>query len=165
MWKLRYRGSLGDKTNVYFPLNTIFLNDLFNECGIPDKYQKIILKINIPLLWKKHEAEEFVTGYPFDVTGQETKKVDNKKIVHFVDKVEPDNFIKIKRSISIKTALDKIDYEEVITFYKELKEQGFLKNYLEALIKLFGLNQDLIFDIENIEQINKSHKPFVINKR
>lgn len=108
------------------------LNTVFEKNGIPEKYRIIIIQMNIPHFGP--EAEEYLTKIDFDVTGHtKFKKTDNPKMIcgraflnGFCDYAE------------FNTPMEYKTYDEVMKFYKELKDMELLESYINSIQQFFS---------------------------
>ena len=127
-----------------FLTETITSDLVFNMNNIPEEFQKLIIKINIPFFLYK-EGEEYITGLPFDLTGGKITKENGKKYIeisncpmqygYFID-----NNVKL---LKIKTELKHRTYEDVQTFIKKLQDNNLLKEYFMSINQLFYPPLDL----------------------
>lgn len=137
--------NISKKTKKKENSNNIEISEIFEQYNIPKEYQKLVLKLHLYDFLAKYESEEFVTGTPFDITGQKIQKKDGKKVLH-IKSVNMPSVIDMYSPIIIT------NYNEVISFYKELKEKNYLNDYIEA-VKHF-----LTFDINLSNKVKKKSK-------
>ena len=140
--------------------DNIDFSKLLDQYNIPKEYQKLVLKLHLHEFLSKYESEEFVTGIPFDITGQKIEKKDGKKILHIKSVNTPS-------IIEIHSPIIKKNYNEVIIFYKELKEKGYLNDYVKAIKKFLMFDMDLYNDIrKKSKKDNKVYKiEFVVGQK
>ena len=128
--------------------------ELFDKNKVPLEYQKIIIKVNIPVIFSKYEAEELTTGFPFDLTTGKIEKEDNQEFICASNLPGYFNGQIFDRNISFKTKLQYINYDEVMKFLGKIYDKGYFQQYLESIKQLYSLNLDLdfIFKVWNEEK-------------
>lgn len=146
----------------------VILDDIFKRKNIPSEYHKIIIMMCIFDLFVKGDACEYITKYPFDITGNKVKKEGNKKIVTGTQKR---NIYKglgapnIEQAVTIISPLKYVGYEEIMKFYKKMKEEGYIYDYIRALNEFFDLSIDLDFIFEKHKAGEKSSKILKLYKK
>ncbi len=112
----------------------ISASDTFSKFNIPEDYQKIIISINKKLFRSK--AKEFITDFKFDTShmfrnGEEKYLTVEKNVEKYDEKV-------LFNRIKLITPLNNIiDQEQVVSFYRTLDSNGYLKQYIEAVYNFF----------------------------
>lgn len=125
----------------------IKIKDIFEKYNIPEKYHKIIIKINIPFALK-NEAEEFTLGFTFDITGGKLTKENNKKYIEVSNKISYNPTHKQLKKINFKTEIKHYKFNDIIKFLKEIYNEGYLENYLRTIKEIFDITLDLDYLIE-----------------
>ena len=114
----------------YYVIGKAKAKEIFEKNNTPEKFQKIIIKITSPLL-TGHEAEEFIFGMGFDLTGRRVERINKELYVNgvscpiFYDNNGFHDFIEFK------TRIKKVRYNEIISFLKDLKNEGLLEIYID----------------------------------
>lgn len=137
------------------------ISDLFNACDIfeknnvPDEYRKIIVKINLPFTLG-YEAEEYITGFPFDITSGKIVKENDKKIItvsnySYLNKA-------IINEISFRTELIYFNFDDVKDFLSKLDENGLLNLYIKSVEDFFGTHINLDLNYNEFVQDKKLYK-------
>jgi len=140
---------------------SVRLEDIFKRKNIPSEYQKIIIMMCIFDIFVNGDACEYITGYPFDITGNKIKKEGKRKIVTGSYKRNIHKGIgynNIQQSVIVKTPLEYVGYEEIMNFYKKMKEEGYVYDYIRSLNEFFDLNVYLDFIFEKHNNGEKSFK-------
>ena len=65
LYEVERVATYNDFDNIYHKKEKVSASEIFTRNNVPDKYQKIIVKVSSPLFSKK-EAEEYIIGYPFN---------------------------------------------------------------------------------------------------
>ena len=128
--------------------------ELLDKNNVPLEYQKIIVKVNVPMIFSKYEAEEVTTGFPFDLTAG---KIENNGVEKFICASNLPGYFNgqtFERNIYFRSKLQYNNYDEVMDFLGEIYDNGYFKQYLESIKQLFSLNLDLeiLFTIWNEEK-------------
>lgn len=123
-----------DTNNVLIKVHSssISAKEIFNNKKVSEKNQKIILKLCINKMFPVGDAVEFLTGIPFDITGNNIREKDSKLIINATD---TNNL-----NILIENELIKYSSKEVIDFYNNLKNSDDLEKYINSLNTLFKCN-------------------------
>ena len=159
LYELQRIFEFNDSWNNYCERGKVKAKEYFDNNNIPEEYQKIIIKITSPLL-TGHEAEEFILGMAFDLTGKRVEKINNELYVNgvncpiFYDNQGFYNFI------NFKTRIKKVRYNEIISFFKEIKKEGLLEGYINSLKEFFDISLKInyTFDDDNILDAIKEYK-------
>lgn len=165
LYKIRRQSGFNDWFNIYIPDKMIDAREIFRKNNIPEEFQKIIVKINIPFCLKK-EAEEYTTGFPFDITAGQIEKENNQKVITVSNcPIFEDNQIFIDK-IKFRTKISYSNFEDVINFLLKIDEKGYLKSYLQIIKDFFdiSINLDLLFQSWNESQ-EKTKKALKIYKK
>ena len=92
--------------------NIINIKQTFEKNGIPEEFQKIILKTNISL-FKKNKLKEYTTGCPLDIKNikKELAYSNYEDVMNFLQKVDNEGYLKnylqsIKEFLNISVNLD-----------------------------------------------------------
>lgn len=146
IYKMKREASFNDFNNIYYYDKEISAEEIFNKNGIPQELQKIIIKINIPMFFKD-EGNEYLTDFPFDITGGQISKVNNDKyITAYSKKIFHDNQL-FERTIKFTTHIKYFKYNEVVEFIMNLVNEGYLEKYLKSLKEIF----DITYKLEHIQ--------------
>ena len=123
-----------DTDNVFIKLygTDICSTDIFNNNKVLEKHKKIVLKLCINKIYPVGDAIELLTKIPFDITGNNIKKEDDKLIINATD---TNNL-----SIFIENELIKYSSKDVLEFYNDLKNSNDLENYIKSVNILFKCN-------------------------
>jgi len=153
----KYKKS-GEETNKE---TSIKIEELFKRKNIPSEYHKIMIMMCVFDFCINGDACEYVTGFPFDITGNRIKKEGKKKIVTGTRTSSVYRGLEkgtITQSVVIKTPLEYVGYEEIMNFYKKMKDDGYAYDYIKVLNEFFNLNIDLDFIFELHSKGEKSSK-------
>lgn len=132
--------------------------EIFSKYGVLEEYQKIVIGLNSI---DKHDAFEFITGYPFNLM-KKKRKIGNFSVNIFGNNF---NLNPGRNYIAIKTVCDVVSYDDVMNYFCELHSLGYLENYLRALMELFDLNVDLEFIFSERLNNTKSKTLRLYNKK
>jgi len=106
------------------------LNAIFDENNIPKELQKLIIRVTqFPF---RSEWEEYITAIPFDLSEGKISKEEGKKVIEFYSSCSD-------YSVGVRTDLEFKTKEDVEKIMKQIRENGYLNNYVNSLIQLFGL--------------------------
>ena len=140
--------SFNDFDNVYYKTGEETLDTIFEEYEIPKEFRKVAFKINSPLLFKRL-VEDYITKIEYSITSD---KVDDKLLISGQTKsaffYETFNF----KSFPIF-----VSYEELLLFYKQLREKGILENYIKAISNFYRIN-DITKNIEKYNSIMAQYR-------
>ncbi len=106
------------------------LSEIFDKNHVPADLQKLIIKVNLTLFSLNEEAEEYITGIPFDISGAEFSSDDGKSYIN--SKCTTDS-IRFKDEFNYKT------YVDVISFINKLRENGCINEYVKSIVQFFNL--------------------------
>ena len=163
VYKVIREDAFNDFCNVYEPNGMIDTNSVFENNGIPEEFRKVIVKINIPFCLKK-EAEEYTTGFPFDITAGKIEKVNNKKTISASSRITYDYYAneQFRDKIKFRTELVYSNFNDVMDFLLKVDDEGYLKQYLQSIIEFFdiSINLDLVEEawIESKQNARKAIK-------
>lgn len=173
LYKVNRTASLNDFYNIYEENGTISAKQIFEKYEVPEEFQKIIVKINIPFCLK-NEAEAYMMGIPFDFTGGKIEKVNNKKIINVTSCPIYDYYANynFKDKIKFRTEINYYTFNDIINFFIKLEYEGYLKLYLKSIKEFFdkSLNIDILLDSWNESQKNvnkalKLYKKKTLNRK
>lgn len=153
LYRMERLFEFNDFNNVYTPEDVITAKEIFDKYNIPEEFQKIIVKINIPF-FIKYEAEEYVMGFPFDLTGGKIEKENGRKYINALNApLFRDNWV-FRDKIKFRTELKYFKYDDVMEFLYEVRDAGYLKLYMHAINDFFDNNVDLdyMFDVWDEEK-------------
>ena len=139
--------------NIYTKDKVISAKTIFDKYNVPEKFQKIVVKINSPFFIKR-EVEEYTMGFPFDITAGKIEKENNDKYISASNfPFIYDNQV-FKDKIKFKTQLKYSKFDEVIDFLSQIKDSGYLLLYLNSIKDFFDVNLDLdyLYEIWNQEK-------------
>lgn len=149
LWLLR---RFRDESNVYeqyYSNGIILARDIFSFNGIPECYQKIVMKSGFVTHLKKCDVTEFVSDFPFYfVKHSDDRKYVQANCMPFHDSISNQIFYNF---VSFSTNIDYTSFDLVIEFFKKLYNDGFLFLYLKSLKELFDLNVVIVNNIDKIE--------------
>lgn len=147
LYKVKREYALNDFYNTYTPDRIINAEEVFSKYGIPEEFQKIIVKVSTPF-FTKHEAQEYTMGFPFDITASKIERENNKKYINASNRPIFYDSQVFSRTIKFKTQFKYSNYEEVMDFLGRIDDSGYLKEYLQAIKDLFNIRVDLDYIIE-----------------
>lgn len=153
LYRMERLFEFNDFNNVYTPEDVITAKEIFDKYNIPKKFQKIIVKINIPF-FIKYEAEEYTMGFPFDLTGGKIEKENGKKYINALNApLYYDNWL-FRDKIKFRTELKYFKYNDVMVFLYEVRDAGYLRLYMQAINDFFDNSVDLdyIFNVWDEEK-------------
>lgn len=153
LYNMKREYGFNDWFNVYTLDKIINAKKIFEKYNIPEEFQKIIIKINIPFFIIT-EAEEYTMGFAFDLTGRKIEKKNNIKYITATNKpFLYDNQI-FENTIKFKAQLTYAKFDDVINFLIQLDNNDYLKSYLESIKEFFGIsiNINSLIDAWNQEK-------------
>jgi len=156
LYNVKREFAFNDWDNVYTSDRIIDAKEIFDKYGIPEEFQKIIVKINIPF-FIKYEAEEYTMGFRFDITAGRIEKENNDKYISVSNyPVLYDNQV-FRNKIKFKTQLKYFKFNEVIDFLIKIDDRGYLRSYLESIKEFFdiALDLDYLYEVWNQEKSAK----------
>ena len=157
LYKVTREAAFNDFYNVYEPNGMMDASQIFEKNGVPEEFQKIIVKINIPFSLKK-EAEEYTMGFPFDITAGKIEKENNKKIITVSSCPIYDYYAnqEFRDKIKFRTELVYSNFDDVMNFFVAVDKKGYTKLYLQSIKEFFDMsvNLDLLFQSWNEYQKN-----------
>lgn len=106
----------------------VSISDIFEQNGVPEKYRKFILKLNLNSIFKDSDAKEYISGYPIDF-------INTRKIYEGVNLV---GFGCQKVALVFRFLLNMVNNEGAMAFYDDLVSSGFLDAYLRVIGEVFG---------------------------
>ncbi|MBQ6324152.1 MAG: hypothetical protein IJI22_04930 [Bacilli bacterium] len=120
----------------------------FAERNIPKKYWKLVIVIpkNLKLNSLKSTIE-YVTHMPFVIKGEKTNGG------YYISGVTKEK--SIYSVLRFNSLAETVDFEEIKKFYIDLEEDGFLDNYFDMLLQIFGFENSIIRD-EVFEKVAKA---------
>ena len=159
LYEMERTFAFNDSFNDHYVIGKEKATEFFLKNNIPEKFQKIIIKITSPLL-TGYESEEFLLGMHFDLTGRRVERINKELYVNgvscpiFYDNNGFHDFIEFK------TRIKKVKYENVLLFLKELKKEGLLESYIDSLKEFFdiSINVKYTIDDENVLESIKQYK-------
>ena len=130
------------------------VKSFFDKNNIPQRYQKIIVEINIPLLRSHYEAQEFTQGVPFDLTAGKVEKIGDQKYLTASTLPIYNTEQLGKMKISFKTKLDFYTIDDIVNFMDDINASKYLVKYLLAIKEVFNTNFDIneIYNVWNKEK-------------
>lgn len=159
LYEMERTFAFNDSFNDYYVIGKAKAKEIFEKNNIPEKFQKIIIKIDLSLL-SKYEGEEFILGMGFDLTGRRVERINKELYVNgvscpiFYDNNGFHDFIEFK------TRIKKVRYDVIISFLKDLKNEGLLESYIDSLKEFFdiSINVKYTIDDENVLESIKEYK-------
>ena len=119
---------------------TAYLNDyieaekVFDYFGLPEEYQKIIIKVNNYLFRKS--AREFVTGFKFDELEEEKRIRACISYENLKGYSISGNQLLFDR-IKLNTEAKYYNIIQVLKFLKQVDDAGYLEKYIQSLDNIF----------------------------
>ena len=121
-----------DFVNVYYAKGWNSVRNIFNFKNIPLEFQKIIVGVSSSSFSKN--MEEFLTGYHFDeVKIRKDKFCGTRKIYALGKRFDGNTIID---DVRFDSDIHYITAEEVVKFYKQLSDSGYLNDYLDSINQL-----------------------------
>lgn len=154
-------GLYNNSNDISISETTIKSKEIFDKYDIPEKFQKIIIKVNMPFVLK-NEAEEYTMGFPFDLTSGKVTKENDKNYINITASIE-NKYNKEAKRIAFKTEIKYLKFKEIINFLRAIYNEGYIKNYLSVIKELFDISLDLEYLIEVWNQeknVNKAIKKY-----
>ena len=163
LYKVTRKCAANDFYNIYKPNGMIEASQFFEKNGIPEELRKIIVKINIPFCLKK-KAEEYMAGFPFNITAGKIEKENNKSIISVSSYPVYDYYenYEFREKIKFSTELAYSTFDDVMFFLLKVYDEGFFKKYLQSIKEFFevSINLDLVKEtwIESKQNARKAIK-------
>lgn len=137
IYKFVKNGLFNYKYDLY---NFIRVSDIFEQNNIPEEYRKIIVKINLPFTLG-YESEEYITGFPFDISSGKITKENDKKIItvsnySYLNKI-------YRNEINFKAELIYFNFDDIKEFLLKLDNNGLLNLYIKSVEEFFWVHIDL----------------------
>lgn len=130
-----------DFWNEYEPVGVVQATEIFNEQGVPQQFQKIALRL--PGVFQRNQGQEVLTGRSFSIV--KLRRSNEYDIVEFPRYYSGDV---IGSSIYSTSPTDTSSYDDVLSFYNQLAENGYLEQYVESIKNMFYVPHELKFDGE-----------------
>lgn len=130
-----------DFWNEYPPTGQITAKEIFEKHQIPEEFQKLAFVLPTCKCCNAN-GQEVLTGRQFQILKN------NQQKEYFGD--ECSRWISgdiIGGSVKFKTPKQKQKYSDVVSFYEQLTEQGYLEQYIEAIKNIFF--QEYEYNINN----------------
>ena len=123
-----------------FTQNRDLLTLLFEKYGVPDRYQKIFVRKNA-----FDKLEDFFSGVDFEI------KITSDKRINLLLKKKTDQPNIDYHVYAIYGNEGKISYSQLMSFYKTLHKEGYLRGYLRAINEYFilGIDLDYLFELND----------------
>lgn len=157
LYDVKREATFNDFENFYTPTHKIDISPDFSRYGVPVNFRKVVLKKNAPFLIKG-SLEEYVLGFSFDVLKNNSRGIEGVNQPVFYDNQCFYN------KYTFSSSIDFVSYESVISFLQEIKDNGYLKNYICALNSFFDmyLNVDECFetygDVDDVKRFVKEFR-------
>lgn len=150
LWLLREFSDESDLYSQYYSNGVVSAKDIFDSNGIPECYQRIVMKSEFITHLKKYDVTEFVSDFPFYFVNHRNnkRKFIDANCMPFYDSISNQTFYNF---VSFKVLIDSVSFDLVIDFFKNLYNDGFLFLYFKSLKDLFDLNTVAVNNIDNIE--------------
>ena len=133
IYEVQREFSFNDFDNVFYETGKENAEAIFEANGVPEEFRKVVIKVNIPQLFG-YEAEDYLTGYPFDITGYTRfKRKDDIKYI-----CGQGLYKKLNEYVSFKTLFDFKSYYDVIAFYNRIKDAGLSEEYVKSVSQFFA---------------------------
>lgn len=153
-----------DFENVYMPDKVVTSSDVCDKYNIPEEFKKIIVKVNIPFL-RKRSAEEYIMGFPFDMTGYYLQKEESKNYINISNcPFVYDNQI-FNDKIKFRTEFKYFKYTDVIEFLSKIRDRGYLELYLCAIKDFFDISVNLDCLLESLNEEKDTKKALIRYKQ
>ena len=155
-----------DYENIYNRVGKISANEIFDKNNVPKEFQRIIIMISTPIFSKK-EAEECITGYPFNFQAKSIKNAGNKKYIMMNNRPIYYDGCMFNDKFVFKTEERYTSINNVMYFLEEIHKEGYLENYLQSIKEFFNisLDFDILFASWNETQSMKKAKNLYMKRR
>lgn len=153
LYKVKREAAFNDFFNVYTPDDVVAAKEFFYKYNVPEEFQKIIVKINIPF-FIKYKAEEYTMGFSFDIAKSKIEKENNNKQISVFSYPVLYNGEVFLDKIKFKTQLEYSRFNEVIDLLAQIDDSGCLQSYLKAIKDFFDISIDLdyLYEVWNEEK-------------
>lgn len=115
----------------------------FDKNGIPDEFQKVIIKIKPKPIFNRY-ACEYTLNIPLDLNFKQLSDENHIDIQNIED--EDSTF-----GITCYDHFEPSSYDQVIQFLENLKLKGLLPNYLKSIATFF--NDSMSFETEKVKKM------------
>ena len=139
-----------DFWNEYVPYDSTSAKTFFEAEQVPEQYQKIVFALpTCPCC--KSNGKEILTGRQFTIVKEKTSKE------YFGEECGRwyDGDV-IGGSITFDVPRKKSSYNDILSFYEELTENGYLDQYVSAINNMFYLKNELAFNGEQTKVEDKA---------
>lgn len=164
LYNVKREFAFNDWDNVYIPNKIIDAKEIFDKYNIPEEFQKIIIKVNIPFFIKT-EAYEYIFGYPFDITAGKIEMDNNQKYITVANSQIFSNGHVFRDKIKFKTRLNYFNFDGVNEFLQNVESNGYLELYLQSIIDFFDESLDLEEVLEIWNKEKNSPKSLVLYRK
>ncbi len=151
-----------DNANIYEKDIIMSASKIFKKNNVPKDFRKIIIKLNrllTPSNSKNINSNEFVSGKELKLS---VSKKGNVRTFEGTNEHEVDLFNWYYAPQNTFLVNDRsYSYESVIEYFKKMKENGCLEDYLKSLYEVFGFTY---FEYEEDKFIENS-KEFVLKMK
>ncbi len=152
LYRIEREFTFNDFDNIYYKDGIINGVESFKKNNIPQKFQKIIIKLNSPFA-PERIIKEYLLGLPFRINGIE--EIEGQIYIKFVNKPRYYDGQTFNDEIFFKTRLIYSSIDDVKRFLKNMRQEGYLELYLQSLNDLFKISST-----RYIEQDSKSSYGF-----
>ena len=128
-----------DFVTVYYDKGWTYARKYFDLNNVPLEFQKIIVEITSSCFSKN--IEEFFVGYHFSEAKFKRENDSKSKKIYALGKIFDGNIV--VDNIRLNSDIYYIGYDEVVSFYQNLNDKGYLKRYLSSLSQLFNLGKNI----------------------
>lgn len=157
IFELRQELICNDKVNIFEKDTIVSASKIFKKNNVPKDFRKIIIKLNriiTPSNSNNVKSYEFLSAKPIDLSVCKKESVRTFKGTNKVNEDLCDWFLAPLNNFIVN---DKTySYESVIEFFKKMKENGCLEDYLKSIYEIFNLSYHLHFMYE--ENLKESKK-------
>lgn len=150
-----------DFWNEYLPCGETTAEEVFRKHQIPEEFHKIAFSLpTCPCC--KSNGSEVLTGRGFTIykNRQQKEYFGNESGRWFAGDV-------IGGSLRFITPNKKAKYANIVSFYEQLTEAGYLEQYIEAIKSMFFLDHELAFSGEPTKVEDKASsilKPYFVKQ-
>ena len=138
-----------DFWNEYVPCGISTAAKIFKEHELPEQFHKIAL--TVPQLPGAHGGQEILTERPFYIY----KNRKHKKYIGSEQGRWYDGDV-VPCSLEFTTPLKKSTYKDVLNFYEQLTEEGYLETYIEAMKSIFFVENELCWNKQKTKLEDKA---------
>lgn len=124
----------------YYPNGELSAKVIFNAYGIPSNYQKIVMKKDLSMIFKKYNFCELISEFPFYCVKHDYNLSGGYVYANCMPFYSPDSQL-FYNFVSFKTFINYFSYDVIIKYFTNMANDGFIDGYFESLKQLFDLNE------------------------